>query len=88
VDPNRALSTLHEHQREFGKGTLVLERDFLEVEALLRLGRRSTARARAAELRARAPGSLYERRLAQLLGNENEQRENIREVSPSANHSR
>jgi len=70
VDPNRALSTLHEHQKEFGNGTLVLERQFLEIEALVRLGQRDAARARAAALRARAPGSLYERRLAQLLGDE------------------
>jgi len=70
VDPGRALATLDEHRREFGSGTLVLERQFLEVEALLRLGRRDQALARAADLRARAPGSLYERRLTQLLGNE------------------
>jgi hypothetical protein len=67
VDPSRALDTLHEHQREFGNGTLVLERQFLEVEALLRLGRRSEARAQAAVLKQNAPGSLYERRLSQLL---------------------
>lgn len=67
VDPSRALDTLDEYQREFGKGTLVLERQFLEVEALLRLGRRDDARARAAALRANAPGSLYESRLTQLL---------------------
>ena len=67
VDPSRALDTLHEHQREFGNGTLVLERQFLEVEALLRLGRRDEARAKAAVLKQNAPGSLYERRLSQLL---------------------
>ena len=67
VDPSRALDTLHEHQREFGNGTLVLARQFLEVEALLRLGRRDEARARAAILKQNAPGSLYERRLRQLL---------------------
>ena len=64
------MATLEEHRVEFGSGTLVLERQFLEVEALLRLGRRDQAIARAADLRARAPGSLYERRLTQLLGNE------------------
>ncbi len=70
VDPSRAMATLDEHRLEFGSGTLVLERQFLEVEALLRQGRRDQAIARAADLRARAPGSLYERRLTQLLGNE------------------
>lgn len=68
VNPVRAMATLDEHRREFGSGTLVLERQFLEVEVLLRLGRRDQALARAADLRARAPGSLYERRLSQLLG--------------------
>ena len=70
VNPPMALSTLDQHRREFSSGTLVLERQFLEVEALLQLGRRDQAVARAADLRARAPGSLYERRLTQLLGNE------------------
>lgn len=70
VNPTLALSTLDQHRREFGSGTLVLERQFLEVEALLRLGRRDQALARAADLRARAPGSLYERRLSQILGSE------------------
>ncbi len=69
ANPKLALATLDEHRREFGSGTLVLERQFLEVEALLHLGRRDQALARAADLRARAPGSLYERRLVQLLGN-------------------
>jgi hypothetical protein len=68
VNPGLALETLNEHRREFGTATLVLEREFLMVETLWRLGRPTEARARAAELRRRAPGSLYERRLAQLLG--------------------
>ncbi len=70
VNPALAMTTLDEHRKEFGSGTLVLERQFLEVEALLRLGRRDQAVARAADLRARAPGSLYERRLTQLLGSD------------------
>ena len=67
ANPTLALSTLDQHRREFGSGTLMLERQFLEVEALLRLGRRDQALARAADLRARAPGSFYERRLTQLI---------------------
>jgi hypothetical protein len=67
ANPALALATLDEHRREFGKGTLRLERQFLEVDALLHLGRRDEARARAASLRARAPGSLYEQRLSKLL---------------------
>lgn len=72
VDPGRALATLNEHEREFGRGTLGLERQFLEIEALLRLGERDVATQRAATLRARAPGSLYERRLKQLLGDDHQ----------------
>jgi hypothetical protein len=72
ANPGLALATLDEHRREFGKGTLVLERQFLEVDALLRLGRRSEARTRAANLRARAPGSLYEQRLSKLLDDNND----------------
>jgi hypothetical protein len=68
TDPALAFDALLEHQREFGAGTLVLERKFLEVEALWHLGRRAQARSRAAALRAYAPGSIYERRLSQLLG--------------------
>jgi hypothetical protein len=67
-NPALALDTLLEHERAFGNGTLVLERKFLEVQALWRLGRRAEARMRANALRANAPGSLYERRLSQLLG--------------------
>jgi hypothetical protein len=68
VNPMLALDTLDEHRREFGSGTLVLEREFLMIETLWRLGRLEEARARATRLRQRAPGSLYERRLSQLLG--------------------
>lgn len=68
VNPGLALETLDEHQREFATATLILEREFLMVETLWRLGRSTEARDRAAALRRRAPGSLYERRLSQLLG--------------------
>lgn len=66
-DPNRALVALQRQQQEFPHGTLEIERELLEVDALVRLGRRSEAGARARTLRATAPGSLYEERLKRLL---------------------
>lgn len=66
--PGSALSTIQRHEAEFPHGALELERELLKVEALVRLGRRSEAESTARALRARAPGNLYERRLATLLG--------------------
>ncbi|HVR18055.1 MAG TPA: hypothetical protein VMS65_00115, partial [Polyangiaceae bacterium] len=65
--PGSALSLLAKHEREFSHGALVLEREFLAVSALELLGRRHEAEARAAALRARAPGNLYEQRLRELF---------------------
>jgi hypothetical protein len=66
--PGASLSLLARHEREFPRGALALEREFLKVSALIRLGRRGEAEAHASALRARSPGSLYERRLDALLG--------------------
>jgi hypothetical protein len=66
--PERCLALLSEHAREFPNGALALEREFLTVASLVRLGHRAEAEARAAALRARSPGSLYEERLERLLG--------------------
>jgi hypothetical protein len=49
---------------------LSAEREFIAIDALLRLGRRDEAERRAAPGLAQAPGSLYGRRLRQLLGAE------------------
>jgi hypothetical protein len=65
--PGSALSLLARHEAEFPSGALALEREFLAVSALERLGRRREAEARANALRARSPGSLYERRLEKLF---------------------
>jgi hypothetical protein len=66
--PERCLALLSEHAREFPHGALTLEREFLTVASLVRLGRRPEAEARAEALRARSPGSLYGERLERLLG--------------------
>jgi hypothetical protein len=67
TNPGAALATLSRHQSEFPRGVLAIERELLSVDALLRLGRRSEAEARARALRGSAPGSLYEARLNELL---------------------
>lgn len=69
--PAEALDTLRRHRAEFPHGTLEIEREFLEVEALVRSGRRAEAEASADALRRRAPGSLYEGRLDRLMAHEN-----------------
>jgi len=66
--PGSSLSLLSQHEREFPRGALALEREFLAVSALVRLGRWREAETRAAALRARSPGSLYEQRLDAILG--------------------
>jgi len=66
--PERSLTLLSEHAREFPNGALALERELLTVASLVRLGRRTEAEARAEALRARSPGSLYAERLERLLG--------------------
>jgi hypothetical protein len=66
-DPAGALRALAAHELEFGSGALALEREFLSITALVRLGRLTEAESRAKRLRARAPGSLYEQRLERLL---------------------
>ena len=63
----QALSLLEAHRREFPRAALAPERELMAVDALLRLGRREEALRRAAQLRAQAPGSIYEQRLQRLL---------------------
>lgn len=68
TNPSAALQTLRQHEREFGAGALLVEREFLSVDALMRLGRRAEATKRANALQRLAPGHLYEQRLESLLG--------------------
>jgi len=67
-DAQQALLTLDAHRREFPHGALELERELMAVDALLKLGQRQEAQQRATQLRAQAPGSIYEQRLTRLLG--------------------
>jgi hypothetical protein len=68
-DPALSLAILDEHARRYPHGALHVEREVLAVDALVRASRRSEAETRAARLRATSPGSLYQARLARILGN-------------------
>jgi hypothetical protein len=66
--PGTARLTLLEHERRFPSGHLRIERELLLVDALVHLGLRPEAEARAASLERQAPNSLYRERLDQILG--------------------
>jgi hypothetical protein len=66
-EPGRALGLADQHARIHPNGMLAQEREVLAVDALLRLGRRAEAEARADRLRAAHPGSSQIRRLDRLL---------------------
>ena len=68
--PHLALSALRDHELRFPAGQLRIEREFLIVDALVRLGRRPEAQARAQALERQAPKSLYGERLDRILGTE------------------
>ena len=65
--PREALQRTEEHAAQFPAGKLGMERELVAIDALSRLGRRASARARAESLLARARGGLYEERLRQIL---------------------
>jgi hypothetical protein len=68
ASPHAALSALRDHELRFPAGQLRIEREFLIVDALMRLGRRPEAEARAQALERQAPKSLYGERLDRILG--------------------
>lgn len=67
TSPARALAELEAHAAAFPNGKLTLEREFLVIDALRRLGRGREARARGEALLRRSRGSLYEKRVQQIL---------------------
>lgn len=68
--PGEALVRLQQHAREFPDGKLEMEREFLTITALRRLGRRAEARTRGEALLWRSKGSPYEERIRRTLGGE------------------
>ena len=67
-DPGQALAIASEHHRLYPRGQLGADRDFIIVDALMRLGRSEEAEARAKPLIAAAPNGIYAQRLRRLLG--------------------
>jgi hypothetical protein len=58
-DPRNALSLVQEHHRRFAGGPLSEEADFIEIEAMKRLGRFEEARALDDRFRKRYPTSIH-----------------------------
>jgi hypothetical protein len=65
--PADTLASCEEHARRFASGALVQEREVLAIDALVRLGRRDAAEARAARFRLAFPRSGHLRRIDALL---------------------
>jgi len=63
TNPSLALSLTNEHIRRFPKGMLGQEREAIAIEALVRLGRRQEARARAEQFVRAHPDSPYAQRI-------------------------
>ena len=58
-DPGRALDRVEQHRRTFANPILGEERDAMEVEALVKVGRAAEARTKADAFRRRMPNSLF-----------------------------
>jgi hypothetical protein len=65
--PQLALDLTEQHRQLGPSAQLSAEREFIAIEALLRLGRRAEAERRAAPLLSQAPNSVYTRRLRSLF---------------------
>jgi hypothetical protein len=65
--PQLAFELTEQHRRLGPSAQLSAEREFIAIEALLRLGRRAEAERRAAPLLSQAPNSVYTRRLRSLF---------------------
>ena len=59
TDPRKALALAQEHHRRFAGAPLSEEADFIEIEALKRLGRFEEARALDERFRKRYPTSIH-----------------------------
>ncbi len=65
--PLETLALCKRHEQRFSNGLLVQEREVVAVEALVKLGRRDEARARADRFKNSFPTSTHTRRLDALL---------------------
>lgn len=67
ADPGKALALTSNHARTFARGVLAQEREVIAIDALLRLGRRPEARARADRFHRLYPESTHGRRVDVLF---------------------
>jgi hypothetical protein len=67
TDAREALRLAHRHHDAFPAGRLDLEAEIIAVHALMRLGQRDAARARADAVIQKNPGSIYAERLGRLV---------------------
>lgn len=67
ASPADALRAAEDHARAYPRGMLAQEREVIAIDALVRLGRRSEAEARAARFRERWPTSAQVRRIDTLV---------------------
>jgi hypothetical protein len=67
ADPALALRMTEEHASRYPRGVLLQERDVIAIDALVRLGRRDEARARATTFHARYPSSAHASHLAAIV---------------------
>jgi hypothetical protein len=70
TNPGGALQALDAHRSRFPHGNFEQEREVLAIEALVRLGRRDEARARARAFDVAFPQSAHRRRIGTLLGDD------------------
>jgi len=68
ANPASALSLCGEHERSFARSSFAQEREVIAITALLRLGRRGEAEARADRFARNYPTSGHRRRIDALLG--------------------
>jgi hypothetical protein len=66
--PEASLAALDEHRTEFPEGQLTAEREFIAIDALMRLGRTGEARARARAFLTKYASSPYAERVRRLVG--------------------
>lgn len=67
-DPAKALALCNEHAKKYPGGNVAQEREVIAIEALMKMGNRPAAKARADRFNAAYPGSSHARRIATILG--------------------
>jgi hypothetical protein len=70
--PQRALALVDEHAKRFPSGQLAAERELIAVQALVSSGRHREASQRARRFSAVFTSSVYQRRMRQILGSNQE----------------